>query len=79
MILVLALGDGSRTAISNELDRMGLEGIMIYPKQAAISQGVSLAGSDAYELVANVEGIDKSMPVMIRYGSYRLKNWQVMP
>lgn len=76
VILVLALGDGSRTAISNELDRMGLEGIMIYPKQAAISQGVSLAGSDAYELVANVEGIDKSMPIMIRYGSYRLKNWQ---
>ena len=76
VILVLALGDGSRTAISNELDRMGLEGIMIYPKQAAISQGVSFAGSDAYELVANVEGIDKSMPVMIRYGSYRLKKWQ---
>lgn len=76
VILVLTLGDGSRAAIGNELDRIGLEGIMIYPKQTAISKGISLAGSDAYEIKANVQGIDKSMPVMIRYGSYRIKNWQ---
>lgn len=76
VILVLTLGDGSREAIGNELDRLGLEGIMIYPKQIAVSQGISLAGADAYELKANVQGIDKSMPVMIRYGSYRIKNWQ---
>ncbi|NLM62385.1 MAG: FtsX-like permease family protein [Clostridiales bacterium] len=76
VILILTLGDGSRAAISEQLDRIGLDGIMIYPKQIAISQGIALTGQDAYELAENIQGIDKSMPIMVRYGSYRIKNWQ---
>lgn len=76
VIMILTLGDGSRAAIAEQLDRIGLEGIMIYPKQTAISQGIALKGQDAYELAANIQGIDKSMPIMVRYGSYRMKNWQ---
>jgi putative ABC transport system permease protein len=76
VVLVLSLGDGSRSAIADQLDKIGLEGIMIYPKQTAIAQGISLQVDDALDLYRNVDGVDKAMPVLIRYGSYKLKNWQ---
>lgn len=76
VIMILTIGEGSRAAIAGQLDRLGLDGIMIYPKQTAVSQGIELNGRDAYELSENIQGIYKSMPIMVRYGSYRIKNWQ---
>jgi len=76
VVLVLSLGDGSRAAVADQLDKIGLEGIMIYPKQTAVAQGVNLRKEDTSDLLRNVEGIDKAMPVLIRYGSYKIKNWQ---
>ena len=76
VVLVLLLGDGSRAAVADQLDKIGLEGIMVYPKQTAVAQGINLREDDAHDLLRNVEGIDKAMPVLIRYGSYKIKNWQ---
>lgn len=76
VVLVLSLGDGSRAAVSAQMDKLGLEGIMLYPKQTAVASGIHLSAEDASELMSNISGVDKAMPVMLRYGSYKIKNWQ---
>lgn len=75
VILVLTIGDGGREAVAAQLDKIGVNGTLVFPKQTAIAAGVVLTDSDAYEL-ENIRGIDRSMPLMVRYGSYKIKNWQ---
>ena len=76
VILVISAGDGGKKLISEQVDKLGIEGITIYVKQSASNAGVTLGSDDAVEVAANVDGIENAMPVIIRYGSYIMRNWR---
>lgn len=76
VVLVLTIGDGGREAVTEELNSIGLDGIVIYPKQAAVAQGVILTDQDAIGIQNNVRSVNVAMPCMVRYGSFRMRNWQ---
>ncbi|MDL2273160.1 ABC transporter permease [Oscillospiraceae bacterium OttesenSCG-928-G22] len=76
VVLVLSIGEGSRTAVSEELDKIGLSGISVFPKEVAANAGVRPEGEDAEWLKMRLSDADAVMPLMIRYGSYGIRNWQ---
>lgn len=75
-LLVLSVGLCARRTVASELETLGISGVSIHPKKVAADNGLRLQPDDA-ELVTNgVKGVDSALAVMIRYGSYSMKNWQ---
>ncbi|MDL2289036.1 ABC transporter permease, partial [Oscillospiraceae bacterium OttesenSCG-928-F05] len=76
VILILSIGEGSRTAIAGQLDKIGMEGVLVYPKESAANAGVALQPEDADYLKNRIPSISTAMPLSSEYGSYQLRNWQ---
>ncbi len=75
-ILVFAVGMFAQNAVSEQLDALGISGVSVYPKKVAADGGLRLDASDAVTVMNEVEGVDNALAVVIRYGSYTMKNWQ---
>ncbi len=75
-ILVLAIGSTARQTVTGELEALGVSGVSIHPKKVAADNGLRLQPEDAVRVSDGVEGVDSALAVMIRYGSYSMKNWQ---
>ncbi|MDR1117462.1 MAG: ABC transporter permease [Oscillospiraceae bacterium] len=74
-LLVVSVGNGASRAVQGELEKTGLSGISLYPKKAALDSGVNITGEDAVQVMSRVKDVDTAMPLVLKYSSYRLKNW----
>lgn len=75
-ILVLAIGVFAEDTVSEQLNALGISGVSIHPKKVASDAGFRLGDDDAVAVMKEIEGVDSALPVVIRYGSYSMKNWR---
>lgn len=75
-IIISAAGNAAVIAIGEQLDSLGISGTLVYPTKIAETNGIKLSNEDAEEIAECVGGINTAMPLIVRYGTYKIKNWQ---
>lgn len=73
VMLISSLGDSGQKVITNELDKLGINGITVYSTNTEINP---LTAEDAEYLENTMPEVACALPLVIEYGSYRLKNIQ---
>ena len=75
-LFITTSGETAKTAVYEELNRTGISGITIFPQKNAVDQGVNITGDDAVAVSTTLKNVDIAMPVMIKYTSYKMKDYQ---
>ena len=68
--LILGLGNAASSAVQQEIDQIGLQGVALYHKK-----GEELS-AEVMEAVANIDGVASVIPFSITTGSIQLRNFR---
>lgn len=74
VLVIEAIGNSGKYAVSGELDSIGLNGLSIRTNSSAISANSSLNISDITKIKSNVPSIESVMPIVLQYGSSSIRN-----
>lgn len=66
--IVIALGNAAGVSVQAEMERIGIRGIVFYPKNG---DDVS---SDVMQVIAQTDGVTAAMPLAVRTGSVHFRN-----
>ncbi len=75
-LFIASTGNAAVETVGEQLDSLGISGTLIYPTKVASSSGIHLEDEDAVAVMASVSDIQNAMPLIVKYGTYKIKNWQ---
>lgn len=71
IVLISSLGEGGKTLILEEVERLGISGLTVYANDSDVA-GLAL---EDVELVASMKDVEKAMPVVFEYAEYSFKGY----
>jgi putative ABC transport system permease protein len=74
VMVIEAIGNSGKYAVSGELDSIGLNGLSIRTNSSAIGVNSSLNMSDVNKIKSNIPAIESVMPIVLQYGSSSIRN-----
>ncbi len=71
VVLIVSMSDSGQQAISDELDKLGIHGMTLYSKNV---ETMPLTIEDVQKIKEKIPEISDVLPLVVEYGSYRIKN-----
>ncbi len=71
VVLIVSMSDSGQQAVSDELDKLGIHGMTLYSKNA---ETMPLTVEDVEKIKEKIPEISDALPLVVEYGSYRIKN-----